>query len=77
MPSGRVRLMVMGRTPLLSSIMAIKIGSGGASSGGMRMGAPMAICSVLVSITLAYSYFVSVGGPMQTSFSRASVELTR
>ena len=64
-PSGNVRLIVIGKIPDSSSLKAISIGLERLSATSMRTGAPMDICRALAPTILAFSNRVSFGGPTE------------
>jgi len=66
-PLGRARLMEIGSASSSSSADAISIAPLYAPSSGMKGGAPIAICSDLAPMILAFSNLVSFGGPILIS----------
>ena len=66
-PLGSARLMDTGSASSSSSVVAISIGPLYAPSSGMNGGAPIATCSDLAPMILAFSNRVSLGGPIFTS----------
>ena len=64
--------MVIGSIPASSSFRAISIGLIGFSGGGIRIGAPIAICRALAPTIRALSKRVSFGGPTKIFFSEAA-----
>jgi len=68
-PSGNVRLIVIGRMPMSSSFRAMSIGFEKPSEMSTSMGAPIDICRDLAPTILAFSKRVSLGGPIRIFFS--------
>jgi hypothetical protein len=66
-PFGSERLMDIGSASPASSIIANAIESRIVSSIGTKAGAPMASCSDLAPMILAFSNLVSLAGPMRIS----------
>jgi len=66
-PSGRVRRIVIGKTPRFSSSMAMSMGLERSLVGCIKIGAPMAICRALAPTIRAFSNRVSLEGPIKFS----------
>jgi hypothetical protein len=62
-PSGNVRLMVIGKIAMPISFSAMSIGLETAASASTRIGAPMLICKARAPTILAFSNRVTFGGP--------------
>ena len=73
MPSGNVRLIVIGRMPPSSSFNAMSIGLEKPSETSTSIGAPMDICRALAPTILAFSKRVILGGPMEILLSFSDV----
>jgi hypothetical protein len=68
-PSGNVRLIVIGRIPISSSFRAMSIGLEKPSETSTSIGAPIDIWRDLAPTIRAFSKRVSFGGPTKIFFS--------
>jgi len=68
-PSGNVRLIVIGRIPISSSFRAMSIGLEKPSETSTSTGAPIDIWRDLAPTIRAFSKRVSLGGPIKIFFS--------
>ncbi len=72
-PSGKVRRIVIGSTPISSSLMAMSIGLAKFLVGSTKIGAPIEIWRALAPTMRARSKRVILGGPIQIFSSSAGI----